>query len=166
MDLNGTRIEGRRLNFIQDFHKPRSFKHKANKILFDTKIQTEGIPQGSAVSSKFFILKFNKIAAQLPNDNTFQTSLNMDDIQISYRHPDWRIADRRLQNSIEIVEKIPPEELLQVLRKKTCMLHFMKMSRPLPIELRLSNIEIRTSETVKHLGIVFDSKLDWKDHIQ
>ena len=46
------------------------------------------------------------------------------------------------------------------------MLHFTKLSIPPPIELRLGNIRIQKSETVKYLGLVFDSKLDWKAHIQ
>ena len=34
------------------------------------------------------------------------------------------------------------------------------------MELRLNNIEIQKSETVKKLGLVFDLKLDWKAHRQ
>ena len=59
MDLNEARVEGRMLNFIQKFLKPRSFKVKVNEILSDKKIQTEDIPQGSVVSPTFFILKSN-----------------------------------------------------------------------------------------------------------
>ena len=60
------------LKFIQNFLKPRSFKIKVNEIVSDTKAQTEGISQGSVVSPSFFILKINKILAELPNDNRFQ----------------------------------------------------------------------------------------------
>ena len=43
--------------------------------LSDTKVQTEGTPQGSVVSPIFFILKMNKIIAKLPNDNIYQMSI-------------------------------------------------------------------------------------------
>ena len=46
------------------------------------------------------------------------------------------------------------------------MLHFTKLSIPPPIELRLGNTRIKKSETVKYLGLVFDSKLEWKARIQ
>ena len=46
------------------------------------------------------------------------------------------------------------------------ILHFTKLLIPPPLELRLGNIRIQKSETVKYLGLVFDSKLDWKAHIQ
>ena len=88
MDIHEAGIEGRTFKFIQNFLKPRSFKVKVNEILSDTKVQTEGIPQESVVSPTSFILKINKIVAKLPNDNKFHMSLYMDDLQISYRHPD------------------------------------------------------------------------------
>ena len=70
-------------NFIQKFLKPRSFKVKVTEILSDTEVQLEGIYQGTVVSPIFLILKINKNAAHLPNDNRFQISLYMDDLQIS-----------------------------------------------------------------------------------
>ena len=96
MDIHEAGIEGRMFKFIENFLKPRSFKVKVNEILSDTKVQTEGIPQGSVVSPTFFILKINKIVAKLPNDNRFQISLYMDDLQISYRHPDWKVVQIKL----------------------------------------------------------------------
>ena len=58
-DINEARIDGRMFNFIQKAFKPRSFKVKVNEILTETKVQTEGIPQGNVVSPTLFILKLN-----------------------------------------------------------------------------------------------------------
>ena len=44
MDINEAGIEERMFNFIQNFLKPRTFKVKIKEILFDTRVQTEGIP--------------------------------------------------------------------------------------------------------------------------
>ena len=81
MNLNEARIE-RKLNFIQNFLKPRYVKVKVNKILSDLKVQTEGIPKVSVVSPVFSILKINKIVAQLQGDKRFQILLYLDDLQI------------------------------------------------------------------------------------
>ena len=105
MDLNEARIEGTMFNFIQNFLKPRIFKVKVNEFLSDTKVQTEGILQGSLVSPTFIILKTNKIVAKLPNYNRFQISLYMYDLQISYRHANWKVVEIKLQDSVNIVEK-------------------------------------------------------------
>ena len=60
IDVHEVRIEGRMYKFIRNFLKLRSFKVKVNENLSDTKVQTEGIPQGSKVSPTFFILKIKK----------------------------------------------------------------------------------------------------------
>ena len=72
-------------------------------------------------------------------------------------HSTWMIS--RYPTAIQIgirqykyCRKIHPEQRLQVLHKRTSMLHFTKLSIPPPIELRLVNIRIQKSETAKDLG--------------
>ena len=166
MDIHEAGTKLRMFKLVQNFLKPRTFKVKVNKILSDTKVQTEGIPQGSVVSPTFFILKINKIVANLPNDNRFQISLYIDDLQISYRDLDWKVVQRKLHNSIDIVEKFSQNNSFKFSTSKTSVLHFTKLSIPAPIELRLENIRIQKYETVKYPGLVFDSKPDCKSHIQ
>ena len=86
-------------NFIQKFLKLESFKVKFNETLSNTRVQTEGIPQGSVLTSKFFILKLNQIVAQVPNEHEFQRSFYMDNLQISYRHPIVRVVERELKTA-------------------------------------------------------------------
>ena len=90
----------------------------------------------------------------------------MDDLQISYRRPDWKVVKRNLQDSINFIEKIAQKNGFKFSTSKTSMLDLKKISIPPPIELRLGKIRIQKSETVKYLGLVFDSKLDWKAHLQ
>ena len=71
MDINEAGTEGRMFNFIRKLLKPRSFKVKVNEILSDTKVQIEGIPQGSVVIPTFSRLKINKTVAELLIDNRF-----------------------------------------------------------------------------------------------
>ena len=143
-------------NFIENFLKLRSFTVKVNEFLSDTKAQTETIPQGSVVYPTLFILKINRIAAQLPNYNRFQISLYMNNLQISYRYLNWRTVKRKLRDSINIVEKFAEENGFKFSTSKISMLHFFELPSPPPIELRLGNIRIQNSETVKNLGLVFD----------
>ena len=90
----------------------------------------------------------------------------MDDLQISYRHPDWRTVQRKLRDKMYIVEKFAQKNGFKFTLRKTSMLHFTKLSRSPPIELWLGNISIKKSETVEYLSLMLDSKLDWKAHIQ
>ena len=80
LDIHESGQEGKMLEFLQNYLESSSFKVKVNETLSDTKVQTEGLPQGNVVSPTFFILKTSKIVAKLPNGNRFQLSLYMDDL--------------------------------------------------------------------------------------
>ena len=102
----------------------------------------------------------------MPDDNSFQISFDMDDLQITYRHPKWGAVERKLQDNIHIVKKLAQKNGFKFSTSKTSMLPLAKLLIPVPKELRLGNIRIQKSETVKYLGLVFDSKLNCKAHIQ
>ena len=96
IDLHEAGKEERMFRFIENFLRARSFKVKVNETLSNTKAQTESIPQGSVVSPTFFILTINKIVAKLPDYNRLQIPLYMDDLQISYRHRNSKVVERKL----------------------------------------------------------------------
>ena len=73
---------------------------------------------------------------------------------------------RESSRTVKILSKIHPEERLQFLHKQNICVTLYKLPIPSPIELRLGNVRIQKSETVKYLGLVFDAKLDLKSHIQ
>ena len=83
----------------------------------------------------------------------------MDELQMSYRHPIWKVVESMLQDSINIVENFAQKNGFKLSTSKTSMVHFTKMSIPPPIELRIGNIRIQKSETVKYLGLAFDLKI-------
>ena len=53
IDIHEAGKDGRMFKFIQNFLSSRSFKVKVIEVLSDTKVQTEGIPQGDRVSLTF-----------------------------------------------------------------------------------------------------------------
>ena len=130
LDINETGIEGRMFKFVQNFLKPRSYKVKVTEILSDTRVQTEGTPQESVASPTFLIQKINKIVAQLSNDSRDQITLFMEDLEISYRHPNWRVVERKPPDSINIVEKLAQKNGFKFSTSKTSMLHSTKLSIP------------------------------------
>ena len=55
------------------------------------------------------------VVGQFPNDNRFQISFYMDDIHISYRHPNWKVVERKRQNSINTVDSAKRDSFCHVL---------------------------------------------------
>ena len=164
MYINNPGIEWIMFNFIQNFLKPRFFKIQVNEILSDAKVQTEGLPQGSVVSPTCFILKIKKIIAQLSIENIFQIKLYVDELQISYCHPNWRVVEKKLQVGVKIVEKFVQKNSSKFPTSITSVLHFTKLLIQPQIEIWLGDLRFQKNETVKYLELVFDSKLDWRAH--
>ena len=97
----------------------------------------------------------------MPNDKRLQISLYMGNLQISYRHPKWKVVERKFPDSVNVVEKFDWNNVFKLSTSKTSMFHFTQLSFWPPIELRLGNIGIKKSETLKYLALVFNSKFDW-----
>ena len=83
----------------------------------------------------------------------------MGDLKISYRYPNWKVFERKFEDSIKFVEKFAQKNIFKVSTSKTSMSHFTKLFSPSSIELRLGSIRIQKSETVKYFDLVFDSEL-------
>ena len=74
-----------------------------NDTVSESKIQENGIPQGSILSVILFVILIDGISKLIPKDPRFHASLYMDDLQISYSHTDINIAKEKLQ---PLVDKI------------------------------------------------------------
>ena len=66
----------------------------------------------------------NKIVAHLLIDNGFQISNYKDDFQIFYRYPVWRTVEKKLQDSIDVVEIIAKKKGFKYSTSKTSVLHY------------------------------------------
>ena len=58
-----------------------------------------------------------------------------------------RLFKRKLHDSINSVDKLAQRNCFKLSTSKTSMLQIGELSIPLPVELRLGNIRIQTSET-------------------
>ena len=162
-DIYHTGLRGRLAKFIVNFLKERNFKVKVNNILSENQRQEEGIPQGSVVSPTLFILRINKLAQLIPKHPRFQMSLFMDDLQVSYRDADMQNIETNLQNCINVLQKYANENGFKFSATKTAMMVF-ETTRSLtpPPSLLLNNNVIPKVESVKFLGMTWDTKLNWK----
>ena len=79
-----------------------------------------------------------------------------------------RVRDR-LQESIEGFEKWCASWKLIIQPSKTELLHFSPHPRKKylnPIHLQVSNINIQPQSSARYLGVIFDQRLHWRDHIK
>ena len=65
--LHDIGLQGELPLFIKAFLKTRYFKARVGSTLSDSKIQEEGVPQGSVLSVTLFVLAINGISLVIPS---------------------------------------------------------------------------------------------------
>ena len=159
-------INGQMGAFIKNFMQDRSFQVRIENTMSETYRQKNGIIQGSVLSCTLFKMAINTIVDNLPRN--VQKSLFMDDycMYISASRP--RQAERTLNmllKELNIWSKITG---FKFSIEKTKAVIFYKDKRWLKehiIELKLGDNIIPVVENHKFLGVIFDSHLNFRKHI-
>ena len=152
--------------FIKNFLEERTFQTRIENVFSDTFCLDCGVPQGSVLSGTLFILAINDIVRQLPQG--VQNNLYVDDFAIYYSSNNLRHIQRILNLSISNIVKWTESVGFHLSIEKTQAILFYKDSRwkkNQEIRLEIKDKIIPISESVKFLGLVFDTHLNWKSHV-
>ena len=164
-DLHELGVKGRLANFSESFLAERSIQVRVGSTLSDTFRLSQGVPQGSILSTTLFSIKINSIMNCL--DPKTDGSLYVDDFCMCYRSKSMRTIERHLQQCIYRIEDWALHNGFKFSKSKTQCVHFCQLRKvhddP---ELYLYGSLIPVVEDYKFLGIIFDRKLSFIPHIK
>ena len=83
------------------------------------------MPQGSVLSVTLFALAINDIAKLIPADVMF--TLFVDDLSLSYSSPRMAITERKLQTTINTINKWAEMHGFKFSTSKTVCMHFCRI---------------------------------------
>ena len=121
-----------------------------------------GVPKGRILSVMLFILNNNSIADVIPS--SFEKSLFVDDFSITGYSRNLASIERQLQLCLNKIEKWADENCFKFSKTKTVCLHFCN-KRKLNPDPTIYNSQILVVSQTKFVGVIFDSKLNFKAHI-
>ena len=160
-------IKGKLPTFIQNFMNNRTFQIRMDNTYSEILTQQNGIPQGSVISCTLYKIAINEIVNELPEQ--VKNSLFMDDYGIYVTTKSLRHAERILNLVLKKLEVWAKKSGVKFAVDKTRAVIFYRDKRWLKnheLKLKLNNEEIPVVENHKFLGIIFDSHLNFKQHIQ
>ena len=152
--------------FIKNFINERTFQTRIDNVYSNIFTLDNGVPQGSVLSGTLFALAINDIVNLLPQG--VQNSLYVDDFAIYYSSSSLRHIQRILNKAIKTIHNWTVSVGFKLSVEKTQAIMFYKNSRwkqNQDIALKLGDTQIQFSDTVKFLGLVFDTHLNWKAHV-
>ena len=157
-------IRGKMAIFIKNFISARTFKVRLGQALSDSCVQEQGVPQGSVLSVTLFGIAINDIANNLPFG--VQANLFVDDLAIYYSSSSVNSIERKLQMAINKISDWTTKTGFKISLEKTVAVHFhRKRGLQNEPELSIKDHLISFENKAKFLGMVFDQRLYWKEHI-
>ena len=160
--LNQLKIGGKMFNWIQDFLKNRKFQVRINEA-FSNKYNIEnGTPQGSSISPLLFLIMINDIKL---SNRKVHLSLFADDIAIWIETKDLNNGINALQQSLQELQNWCEKWGFRFSVNKTKAMIFSKNKSEQHISLKINNQNIEYVNQFKFLGLIFDNRFTWNEHI-
>ena len=161
-------VRGKMLGVIEDYLKNRKQYVRngdAESILMEVLI---GVPQGSVLGPLLFIIFINDI----PNSCSMSAALFADDAVFIVHKKSLKTLERNLnQNAKQLFNWLITNKLTLNFGKTKYMIFHNKhdqksLKRIKKFKLNINKCCIKQVSEFKYLGIIFDHKLKWQDHIE
>ena len=156
-------IRGIPLKLIKNYLHNRTQLVKVNITESDIITNDIGVPQGSILGPLLFIIYVNDLPLYL-EDNNVKFTVYADDTAITFTADNNIELTNLIKKTLIKIEKWYKYNKLKLNISKTEMINFNSNKYPNNI-ISLNDTLINNVYNYKYLGIILDSKLDFKNHI-
>jgi len=119
-----------------------------------------GVPQGSILGQLLYTI----YTADIPQPDKTILSIFADDTAITTTHSDPALASANLQDHLRTVENWTRMWRLKINESKSSHITFTLRRRHSP-PVYINQTIVPQAEAVKYLGLHFDKRLTWKNHV-
>jgi len=163
LKLKNFGINGSMYEWIRNFLSERTIQVRVGNELSDVHILENGTAQGAMISPLLFIC----MISDLPNGlHDVETSLFADDSAIYKSGRNVKYLQRVIQRRLEDIQKWCDQWGLRISTDKTVAVLFTNSDEWKTVKLSINSTDIRIEQTAKFLGMIFDRRLTWKNHIE
>ena len=135
-----------------------------NKINSSYSRVNTGVPQGSILGPILFLLYINDISRC---SNVLNFLLYADDTNLFVKGDNVRDLETIVNTELNFFsEWVKSNKLILNLEKTHFMISHTIMSQPPHLNIKIANTSIKQVNNIKFLGVVIDSSLKWKVHIE
>lgn len=162
--LESVNVKGQLFNFVKNFLMNRTFQVCIGDKLTNKYNLENGVPQGSVLSVKLFLLAINDVVNQI--DPSINVYLYADDIVLFYKHKSMEAIETQLQTALNSINNWMKTHGFKISPEKSTIVHFCrKYKSHRDPSLTVENNPIPVVAHQRYLGVEFDRKLTWHIHI-
>lgn len=157
-------LSGPLLNLIHSFLTNRQLQITYKTLNSNTHPLVYGVPQGSPLSALLFIIAINSLSELLNKVPRIQHTFFADDFQIycSFK----KKMSNNIQTALNKIEKWCKSMGFEISTSKNQHIHFCRLKNCTRKSYTIYNTPIAHNNTLKYLGLLFDNKLTFKQHIE
>ena len=164
-DLHRIGLRGRLPVFMSEYLRDRRIRVRIGTTLSDEFYPEEGVSTGGVLAVTCFGLKINELPSCIARD-VFR-ALFVDDLSICFRGHSLDTIERHLQQAVNAIQKWVTRNGFRFAAHKCKVIHFTapwsKVQRP--PNMRIGNTPLPVEDSMKFLGLWWDSHLSFKKHI-
>uniref|UniRef100_A0A8C6S2Z8 Reverse transcriptase domain-containing protein n=1 Tax=Neogobius melanostomus TaxID=47308 RepID=A0A8C6S2Z8_9GOBI len=156
-------VGARGFNWIRDFLCERKIQVRIGSACSSQYTVENGTPQGSVISPLLFIIMINDVFGAV--SGSVGRSLFADDGAVWSRGRNVEYLGTKVQGAINGVVEWGLDWGFRFSVEKTKTVFFTRKRVREDLKLRMYGEEVERVSSFKFLGVVFDSRLTWKNHI-
>ena len=157
-------VRGKMYRWLSDYLFNRTARVKVDGTTSNLVKLREGVPQGGVISPTLFLIFINDITTAVPKH--VSNTLHADDFAAWCAEEHTTTATYRMQNAINAVCKWTKDWALELNTTKTVSTLFSLSTSKEKVTLKLQNQEVPQVNTPTFLGVILDTRLTWKPHIE
>ena len=161
--LNHYGVRGVAKNWFSSYLKGRKqfvlINGKKSETMCDI---LHGVPQGSILGPLLFSIYINDFRNCLKYSEAIMFA---DDTTLLFKDSNMETLNQKVNNDLASATDWLAENKLSLNVKKTKFMVFDKSRNSTNVDIRISNDKLKRVKSQKILGVIFDEKLTWKDHI-
>lgn len=158
-------IRGNAFKLISSYLQNRRQRVKVNGVLSDFCEVNTGVPQGTILGPLFFILYINDLLVNMPEDIIISFA---DDTAVISTDKTWQLVEEKMNNQLALISDWLALNKLSLNIDKTVYITFGNYCDSVPHEftVKINGMNVNRVESCKYLGIYFDYRMRWENHIQ
>ena len=156
-------IDGKLLEWIKSYLEGRKQRVCIDGNYSEWEYIEAGVPQGSILGPLLFLIYIN----DLPEGIQSEIKLFADDTFLFNTTKDIQRGIATLNQDLNRIETWAKQWLVTMNPQKTKAILFSNKRTPSVVtDLKMHNTDIQMYSSFKHLGLMLDSKLTWKNHVE